>query len=205
MKKKIVFCCLLLLFASGCFSVTEWFLGCGEEPKKVAPTIVASCTVVAHYRYWPPQWWYVWQYDTGGRCWWLDYNIDPVYWPRPRLTYKPRCEVKPITKQPRTGRRPMIPRDTKAGIDYYVDNGVPTGSFLRAVLSNDLFEAVARADDDNKLALAAICEYIWNFTPNTCHGSPEVVSSWLRFHRESAEAAFNAAGDDRERRKRYYD
>jgi len=99
----------------------------------------------------------------------------------------------------------MIPRDTKSGVDQYVDHGVPTGSFLRAVLENDLFEAVAKADYHNKLALAAICEYIYNYTPTTCHGSPEEVAAWLKFHREEQEVANCAAGTDRERRERYYD
>lgn len=99
----------------------------------------------------------------------------------------------------------MIPRAPKAGIDQYVDWGVPTGSFLRAVLSNDLFEAVARADQYNKDALTDICEYIYNYTPTICHGSPEEVEAWLKFHSEKPEEAYNAAGADRERRKQYYE
>lgn len=99
----------------------------------------------------------------------------------------------------------MIPRSPKAGIDRYVGNGVPTGSFLRVVLENDLFEAVARADPDNQLALADICEYIYNYTPATCHGSPERVAAWLKFHREHPEQAHEAASQDRERREQYYE
>lgn len=99
----------------------------------------------------------------------------------------------------------MIPRDTKTGIDRYVDHGVPTGSFLRAVLSNDLFEAVAKADYHNKLALVDLCDYIYNFTPNVCHGSPEEVAAWIKFHSERPDAANYAASQDREARERYYD
>lgn len=76
-------------------------------------------------------------------------------------------------------------KDTKYGIDNYVEHGVPTGSFLRAVLENNLMEAMGRADLDNRACLFTICDYIYNNTPSDCHGSPQKVKDWLaqlRFH-----------------------
>lgn len=52
------------------------------------------------------------------------------------------------------------------------------GDFLRAVLSNDLMEAVGRADDDNIRTLPAICSYVYMELPSRCHGSPEIVKEW---------------------------
>jgi len=65
--------------------------------------------------------------------------------------------------------------------------------------------AVKKADHHNKLALEAICDYINNFTPITCFGSPEEVSAWMKFHREKPTEANKAASQDRARRERYYD
>ena len=69
-------------------------------------------------------------------------------------------------------------QDIKDGIERYVEFGVPTGSFLQAVLENDLMEAMGRADDDNRNDIFEICSYIYNETPSACHGSPEKVKQW---------------------------
>ena len=42
-----------------------------------------------------------------------------------------------------------IPEHTKGALDRYVDHGLEPGGFLTAVLTNDLFGAVARADSEN--------------------------------------------------------
>lgn len=102
------------------------------------------------------------------------------------------------------GETQTLPRDTKHQIDLYVDNGVPTGSFLYAVLSNNLMEAFMKADEYNKAGLELICEYIQHFTPVLCHGSPERVRKWQELHRNVPKSAHSLAGQDRERREAYY-
>ena len=72
-----------------------------------------------------------------------------------------------------------IPEHIKASIDRYVSDKVPTGQFLRAVLSNDLFDALGRADEFSRDALPEICSYIYNEVPGSCWGSPEKVKEWL--------------------------
>ncbi len=62
----------------------------------------------------------------------------------------------------------------------YVKQRIPTGGFLRAVLENDLFRAIDRADDDNRRDIHEICMYIYNEIPLTCWGSPEKVEQWLQ-------------------------
>lgn len=74
--------------------------------------------------------------------------------------------------------------DTLDAIDRYVKDGIPTGSFLEAVLCNDLMESFGRADMGNREALFKICDYIYNETPSGCHGSPEQVQEWLKLKRE---------------------
>ena len=79
----------------------------------------------------------------------------------------------------------MIQRHIKESIDLYVSEGVPPGVFLTAVLSNDLMEALGRADRENRETLYDICGYIYNEIPSACHGSPEKVKGWLDFKKET--------------------
>ena len=65
-------------------------------------------------------------------------------------------------------------------IERYVSRRIPTGGFLEAVLSNDLKEACARADNQNRQLLFEIVGYIYNEVPAQCWGSPEKVNLWLR-------------------------
>lgn len=72
-----------------------------------------------------------------------------------------------------------IPSLTMAALISYVEAGIPTGDFLRAVLSNDLCEAVGRADADNRRALPEIVQFIYNGCPGQCWGDAETVDRWL--------------------------
>ncbi len=53
-----------------------------------------------------------------------------------------------------------IPALTMETIDRYVKYGLRPGSFVDAVLTNDLMAAVGRADMGNLHALPAICLYV---------------------------------------------
>ena len=75
-----------------------------------------------------------------------------------------------------------MPEHTKQSIDDYVKHG-ECGDFLEAVLSNDLTEAVCRADFENLAALEAIVKYVYNHIPRVCWGSPEKVRAWREARR----------------------
>lgn len=53
------------------------------------------------------------------------------------------------------------------------------GSFLTAVLENDLAEAVGRADFQNIEVLPAIVAFVYRNLPSPCWGSKEKVEAWL--------------------------
>lgn len=72
-----------------------------------------------------------------------------------------------------------IPQLTLEGIRNYVDNKVPTGSFLRAVLENNLLEAFKCADEFNIAAMQEIVAYCYWEIPSNCWGSAEKVQDWL--------------------------
>lgn len=67
----------------------------------------------------------------------------------------------------------------KQALDNYGTDGVPTGGFLRAVLSNDLFLALRKADIDNQHDIFEIVHYVYNELPGNCWGSKEAVAAWL--------------------------
>ncbi len=73
----------------------------------------------------------------------------------------------------------IIPQRILDGLSRYIKDHIPTGQFLHAVLTNDLTEAVGRADDECTLALPAIVKWLYNEAPATCWGSPEKVKQWL--------------------------
>lgn len=66
------------------------------------------------------------------------------------------------------------------GIEMYVKHGIKPGSFLTAVLKNDLLTAVKQADYINMKIIPVIVSYIYNeVAPSTCWGSTEAVEKWM--------------------------
>lgn len=66
-----------------------------------------------------------------------------------------------------------------AALWRYVTEHMPVGHFLTAVLSNDLHEAVAHADDENLPALPALVRWIYWEAPGTCWGNHRTVMNWI--------------------------
>jgi len=73
----------------------------------------------------------------------------------------------------------MIPAHTKAALDRYVEHKMLPGGFLMAVLSNDLFGAVGRADSENLAALPDIVKYVYNHMPADSWGSVDKVYKFV--------------------------
>lgn len=72
-----------------------------------------------------------------------------------------------------------VPAYTMGALRRYVDEGMEPGGFLTAVLSNDLFNAIGRADGTNAAALENIVRHIYCHEPFDCWGSKERVTAWL--------------------------
>jgi hypothetical protein len=72
-----------------------------------------------------------------------------------------------------------LPPATRDGLQGYIDERHRVGHFLTAVLSNDLREAVNRADNENLAALGAIVQWLFWNAPSVCWGSAERVRDWL--------------------------
>ena len=73
----------------------------------------------------------------------------------------------------------QIPEYMRSGLEDYIDNKTPGGSFLSAVISNDLCGAVACADENNMRNLPAYANFLHNYAPYDCWGSLEKMNAWL--------------------------
>ena len=77
---------------------------------------------------------------------------------------------------------PMLSVRHYDALQRYVVDRIPTGSFLHAVLCNDLIDAIGRADSESVGELQAIITFLFNDAPQDCYGSPEKVARWLHGH-----------------------
>lgn len=77
--------------------------------------------------------------------------------------------------------------DIKSALEAYAYRGHPLGGFLTAVVENNLFEALGRADSYNRATIFQITQFIYNELPSTCWGSTEIVKAhYLSFEPEGA-------------------
>jgi hypothetical protein len=64
-------------------------------------------------------------------------------------------------------------------LDAYINEHRPVGGFLKAVISNDLFSAVALADSENMNLIGFYCRFLYNHAPSPCWGSRERYEAWI--------------------------
>lgn len=72
----------------------------------------------------------------------------------------------------------LCPESLKESLRAYAE-GRPTGSFLRAVLENNLGLAVTRADEQNKRLLPEIYAFVVNVVPPSSYGSAKAVADHI--------------------------
>jgi hypothetical protein len=71
-----------------------------------------------------------------------------------------------------------IPEHLREGLVCYFADGILPGSFLQAVLANDLTQAVGRADPTSLRALPELLACLVQHAPAIAWGSAEAVLSW---------------------------
>ena len=72
-----------------------------------------------------------------------------------------------------------VPEIIAQSIKDYVEGRLPVGSFLQAVICNNLFDAINRADDESASCLQGIVRIFYNQTPTACWGSVKRYNDWL--------------------------
>jgi hypothetical protein len=72
-----------------------------------------------------------------------------------------------------------IPQHCQDGLVDYVNSRILPGSFLCAVLHNDLAKAFVYADDHNIDAIGAYVAFLYTHCPAHCWGSVEKVNRYI--------------------------
>ncbi len=65
------------------------------------------------------------------------------------------------------------------GLCRFAVDGIRPGGFLSAVLENDLFESMKRADAENFAALRELMIFVHQELPAPCWGSRKKVAKWI--------------------------
>ena len=73
-----------------------------------------------------------------------------------------------------------LPGGMHEAITAWVLIGRKPGHFLSALLSNDLMEAFARADDANQQAMKDWVVFLYNYCPGGCFGSSAKFEDWAK-------------------------
>jgi hypothetical protein len=89
----------------------------------------------------------------------------------------PADQIAEICRQIDYDRMPMP--HMAFGLRKYIENGLHPGSFLVALLKNDLKETIQRADSENRRLLPEWVLFVTNHLPPMIHGSPEAVNRWI--------------------------
>ncbi len=72
-----------------------------------------------------------------------------------------------------------IPGHCEPSMRAYLMRGQPVGSFLQAVLSNDLMDAAFRADSGNIAQLRTYALLLMGVFPDEAHGSRQKYNAWI--------------------------
>uniref|UniRef100_A0A6M3JJ40 Uncharacterized protein n=1 Tax=viral metagenome TaxID=1070528 RepID=A0A6M3JJ40_9ZZZZ len=81
-----------------------------------------------------------------------------------------------------------LPEHIREGVKRYIENGVPPGRFLMAVISNKLLEAFYQADEINEERMSDIVFWFYYEAPGNCRGSEDIMWTWIRSFKKEPEA-----------------
>ena len=87
-----------------------------------------------------------------------------------------------LTEEAKQAASELLPGHMVQPMIDYFEKGWPPGDFLRAVLENDLVEAVGRADSINQISLHSYVMWLYWHVPGRPEGgwgSPAAVNKWL--------------------------
>jgi hypothetical protein len=76
------------------------------------------------------------------------------------------------------GKYAAIPEHMRGGIIRWVEDGVKPGSFLWAVICNDLSQTFCAADDENLALIPLYVEWFRWQCPAACRGSVADAAAW---------------------------
>jgi hypothetical protein len=71
-----------------------------------------------------------------------------------------------------------IPEHMRKGARLWIEDGIMTGHFLTAVMTNNLTQAFTFADEKNTAAMEDWVNWLYWEIPGDCWGSEENVARW---------------------------
>ena len=74
----------------------------------------------------------------------------------------------------------LVPHHMRGAVKRYVEHGLSGGSFLDALVRNDLYGAVLHADSTNSANISRIVNFFYLHSPAGCWGTPALVDEWMR-------------------------
>lgn len=77
-----------------------------------------------------------------------------------------------------------VPDHLKGGLQRYLNHRLKPGSFLEAIITNDLYRAYRTADGESFHGLREVIEYLYWDAPSKSWGSVEKFEAWLALKRE---------------------
>lgn len=89
--------------------------------------------------------------------------------------------------------RSNVPNHMHDGIVLWLMDGILPGSFMTAILENNLSEACNRADEMNRYRLYDFVFFLYNYAPISSWGSHDKVYAWARAHRDRRAEQTHAA------------
>ncbi len=72
-----------------------------------------------------------------------------------------------------------LPAHLRDGVRRYIEDHGGVGDFLTAVIQNDLWGAIRRADGVSLVALPTIVAWFYWEAPGNCWGSKEKHEAWI--------------------------
>ena len=73
-----------------------------------------------------------------------------------------------------------LPEHIRGGVKRYIEDKIPPGDFLTAVICNNLKESFGRADETNIAHMFDIVSFFYNEAPSGCWGSKKKMNDWLK-------------------------
>ena len=73
----------------------------------------------------------------------------------------------------------LLPEHGREPMKLYIEKGIEPGSFLTAVLSNNLIESFGRADSINSERIRDYCQFLYQHAPRDCWGSLKRIDEWI--------------------------
>lgn len=75
----------------------------------------------------------------------------------------------------------LVPEHLREGLARHIEDGLQTGGALTAVLIDGRVSAVVPLLDDTSLAgIRGLLQFLHNYAPTACWGSPGKVELWRR-------------------------